>query len=115
MARRRPSLFQVPIVVLSATLGALCIVYLSIGRAIILGPTGATDREPRTLKSHEDHMHLLILVGIQALVYGLAFAFGIWFFITVLQCYRWLKEKKEHPVDEQGFSMNIMRPPSSRV
>jgi len=113
MLREQPTLMvpflivQIPIIVISAILGILCVAYLAIGRAILLGPTGATDREPRKLLTYEDHLHEHILVGVQALVYGLACAFGIWFFITVLQCYRWLKEKKTQ--GQGGFNLNVMR------
>jgi len=73
-------LFQIPIIVLSAILGILCVTYLAIGRRIILGPTGATDREPRDLRSYEDHLHEKILVAFKGwcMVWhsGLAYGFS---------------------------------------
>jgi len=100
---------QIPLIILAACLGILCIVYLAVGRAVVLGPTGASDREPRTLKTHEDHLHMLILVGVQAIVYGLMLAFGIWFYMTVLQCYRWLKEKKMPKENGHGYNLTDIR------
>jgi len=91
---------QALVVFVAFAMAIVCIVYLFTGESALLGPTDAVEPvehpEPRAMASQSEQWWLKAFVIGAAAIYSVAFGLGIWFFIVVVQCFRWMKERNAH-------------------
>lgn len=95
--------FQALVVFVAFAMALVCVVYLFTGEEALLGPTDAVEpHAPQAMASQNDQWWLKAFVVGAAVIYSVAFALGIWFFIVVVQCFRWMKERSAHLKEKEA-------------